>query len=455
MRKPEPDFSPARLAELLFGEWQLPAGARLRLAYSGGLDSTVLLHALAGLRADHGFSLSAIHIDHALHAGSAAWAVRCAQACGSLAVPFESYRVQVQLADEGLEAAARRARYAALGAALGTGEFLVTAQQRDDQAETLLLQLLRGAGIAGLAAMPPRARFGAGELLRPILGFSRAALQDWAVANHLEWIEDPSNQNLHLRRNFLRAEILPRLARVWPDASAKLARTASHAAEARSLLDEVAGQDLAACQAHDSRHAPALSVQACAALAPARQRNLLRFWLRQQGFPAPSGHSLNELLAQLRVVPVSQHSCLRWPGVEVWRYRNLLVALAVRPLPDPALDVEWPDLRVPIEVHGVGRLHAEPVRGRGLVRARLSGPLHIRLRRGGEVMRLPGREHRHMLKKCLQAEGVPPWQRARLPLVFSGTDIAAVADLWVCAPFAARPDEEGLVIVWEPFRAGT
>ena len=436
---------------MLFDELCLPPGARLKVAYSGGLDSHVLLHALSGLRANHNFSLSAVHIDHDLQAASADWSRLCASVCATLDVDYVVKRVTVEgVADEGLEAAARRARYAALVAALEPGDILLTAHHGDDQAETVLLQLLRGTGVAGLAAMPIQAGFGTGRIVRPLLGFARTALHAYAQAHRLVWIEDPSNQALHLRRSFLRAEILPRLARHWSAHASLLARTARHAAEAMELLDEVAATDLAACR-HAVPHSPqALSIKALAALSVAHQRNLLRYWLRRQGFLAPAASQLEEVLAQVQTAPRSQQARVCWPGTEVWRYRDLLVALPAQHAPDLALDVVW-DLRVPLDLSGIGRLRAVPLRGQGLSCARLNGKsLHVRLRSGGETLMLAGRSHHHVLKKLLQAEGVPPWLRACLPLFYVDHELAAVADRWVCTSFLAGDGEEGLKIVWEP-----
>jgi tRNA(Ile)-lysidine synthase len=453
LRKPDAGFSPATLAAVLFDELRLPPNACLKVAYSGGVDSHVLLHALSilRLREDHRFSLSAIHIDHNLQPVSAEWGRHCAQVCSALEVPYEVKRVRVGgVAEEGLEAAARRARYAALAAALAPGDILLTAHHGDDQAETVLLQLLRGTGIAGLAAMPAQSVLGPGQIVRPLLGFSRAALHAYAQKQQLAWIEDPSNRALHLRRNYLRAEILPRLARHWPVHASLLTRTARHAAEAMGLLNEVAETDFAACR-HAVAHSPqALSIRALLALSEARQRNLLRYWLRCQGFQAPATLQLEEVLEQAHTVPRSQQACVCWLGTEVWRYRDLLVAMPAQHAPDPALDIAW-DLRTPVNLPGVGRLHAVPVQGQGLSWARLNGKsLHIRLRFGGETLLLPGRGHHHALKKLLQEEGVPPWLRVRLPLLYVDHELAAVADRWVCAPYLAGDGEEGLEIVWEP-----
>jgi tRNA(Ile)-lysidine synthase len=452
LRKPDASFSPAALSAVLFDELRLPSGVHLKVAYSGGLDSHVLLYALSVLRADHHFSLSAVHVDHDLLPASAEWGKHCAQICAGLDVQYELKRIRVKgIADEGLEAAARRARYAALNAALGSEEILLTAHHCDDQAETVLLQLLRGSGVAGLAAMPMRARFGPGQIVRPLLGFARTALHAYAQEHNLSWIEDPSNQESHLRRNFLRTEILPRLAHHWPASASMLARTAHHAADAMKLLDEVAETDLATCRTAVAHSPQALSINALLALSEARQRNLLRFWLRHQGFLAPATAQLQEVLARAHSTPRSQQARVCWPGAEVWRYRDLLVAIPAQHVPDPALDVAW-DLRAPLDLPGIGRLDIVPARGQGLSSVRLDGrSLHIRMRSGGETLMLSGRVHHHALKKLLQAEGVPPWLRSRLPLFYVDHELAAVADRWVCAAYLAGDGEAGLRIVWEPF----
>ena len=454
MRKPDSGFFPVALAALLFDEWRLPAHARLNVAYSGGLDSHVLLHALATLRARHDFSLNALHIDHGLQPASASWSEHCAGVCRALDIPCVTCRVTVSgIADEGLEAAARRARYAAFAELLEPGSYLLTAHQRDDQAETVLLQLLRGAGVAGLAAMAERSQFGSGELLRPLLRTDRSALHAYALEHRLDWIEDPSNSDLHLRRNFLRREILPRLAHHWPEAASLLARSAQHAAEAQGLLDDLARSDLEICRSPDpEQHPDGLSVSAVSGLSVSRQRNVLRKWLKDNGHRPPSETHLNTLLEQVRRPSRSRRACVRWSGAEVWRYRDLLVAVPAQPGVDLQLDVTW-DMRSVLDLPGIGQLRAEPARGRGFVPARLDDILHVRLRQGGERCALPGRKHHHRLKKLLQAAGVPPWERARLPLFYAGNALVAVADRWTCAPYAAGPDEEGLAIVWRPFTA--
>jgi tRNA(Ile)-lysidine synthase len=451
LRKPDSVFSPSALAALLFDEWRLPSRARLRVAYSGGLDSHVLLHALATLRESIAIELSAVHIDHGLQAASASWSEHCARICRELEIPCATSRVTVTGIDaEGTEAAARRARYAAFARMLEPGDHLVTAQQRDDQAETVLLQLLRGAGLAGLAAMPARSRLGCAELLRPLLCFDRRALHEYALRHELHWVEDPSNTNLNLRRNFLRHAVLPRIADQWPEAATNLARSACHAAEAQGLLDELANADLAGCHSADAAYPDGLSVAAVGRLSAPRQRNVLRYWLKKQNYRAPSEIQLKSLTDQLRTTTRSGSACISWPGVTIWRYRNLLVAMSAEPPADDRLDLTW-DLSSVLDIPGIGQLLVRPARGRGIAVGRLADGLRVRLRQGGERCLLPGRNHHHSLKKLLQAAGVPPWERARLPLFYAGNDLVAVADRWTCAPYAAGPGEAGLAISWQPF----
>lgn len=442
---------------MLFGDLRLAANTSFRVAYSGGLDSHSLLHALAALRAAAPLRLEAMHVDHGLHPASAEWSRHCLQVCASLEVPCRVERLEVRpMRGEGVEAAAREARYAAFARQQRSGDVLVTGHQQDDQAETVLLQLLRGTGIRGLAGMPVLARFGPGQIARPLLSFSRAALRRYALDQGLEWIEDPSNLDTGYRRNRLRQQLIPQLEEYWPSIRRVLARSAAHAAETLQLLDEVGAQDLACCLARD-RHGdgrlrpPSLSVAALVALSRARRRNVLRYWMRVRGFLAPSTVHLDEIDARLSLLPKSRHARIAWPQAEVWRYRDELHVMA--PLRAVASDLvlDW-DLTAPLAIPGTGyRLRPLETAGRGLARTRLAGrPVQVRLRRGGESCRLPGKRHHQKLKKLLQDCGLEPWLRDRVPLVYVGGELAAVADLWVCEPYAAMAQEPGLAFAWEP-----
>ncbi len=433
----------------MFDRLQLAADASLKIAYSGGLDSHVLLHALAQLRATHPLRLSAVHVDHGLSPLSAAWSRHCFAVCAALHVPLVLESVQVERGSgEGTEAAARRVRYAALARHVGPDDVLLTAHHQDDQAETLLLQLLRGAGVQGLAGMREEMHFSAGRHIRPLLAFRRSALRHYADSARLQWIEDPSNADVGYRRNLLRHEVLPLLTQHWPQAVALLARTAQHAGDGAELLDELAATDLAHCRWQDT--AAVLSVSALLTLSLARQRNVLRYWLRARGFLAPSSQHLETLVSQLAVTTRSGHARFAWPGTEIRRYRDQLHGMAPLVPLAPGLEVAW-DLTRPLALPELGgHLQATPVQGQGISRARLAGTaVQVRTRRGGEVCLLPGRAHHHKLKKLLQDQGVVPWWRERLPLIYSGDQLVAVADLWVCAPYAAIAEEAGWQIHWQ------
>ncbi len=410
------------------------------------MDSHVLLHALWSLRAEVSWELSAVHVDHGLHPDSGQWAVHCRRVCERLGIGCAVERIE-GLSIAGREGAARRARYARLAQHLGAGEVLLTAHHLDDQAETVLLQLLRGAGVRGLAAMPELMPFARGQLLRPLLAFSRAELGDYARAHGLQWVEDTSNRDLAYSRNAVRHQLLPLMRQRWPRARESLARASRHAAEALELLDGLAAQDL---EPASSGASDTLCVSALRRLAPARQRNALRYWVRRCGYALPSAPLTEALVRLLQATTRSGQGTLRWPGAEVRRYRDTISIMRPLRAAQENLSIPW-DPRERVLVPGTGyTLRAEPSMGLGLSRARVTGvPLSVRLRRGGEHCRLPGRTHRHKLKKLLQASGLPPWVRERLPLVYAGEELAAIGDRWVCAPFAAHTDEPSLRIVLE------
>lgn len=437
-----PSFSPEALARILSEDLHLATGTRLRVAYSGGLDSHALLHAAARLRERGAWTVSAIHIDHGLRPESIAWAEHCRAVCAGLGVALAVERVRVEgIRERGLEDAARRARYDALAGLLAADEVLLTAHHRDDQAETVLLQLLRAAGPHGLAAMPPLAPLGRGRLARPLLGFARSALRAYAEREGLAWIEDASNRESGIARNFLRAQVLPVLSGRWPHAAEQLARAARHHAEAAAVLAEVGEADLARAQIDGG-----LSLTALAALSPARRANALRHWIRRQTGLMPPEQALRDLLLQFERCPRSRHALIRWPEVAVERYRDRLRLVALT-APPGGWEAEW-DPGTPLPIPGTTWcLRARAGVGAGLSTVRLAGrPLRVRFRRGGESCRLPGRAHRHKVKKLLQEAGVPPSERARLPFLYVDDELAAIGDRFVCEPYAARAGESGLLI---------
>lgn len=392
-----------------------------RVALSGGLDSTVLLHLLVRLRT-HGAvpALGAIHVHHGLQAAADAWPAHCRQLCAALGVPLHIEYVRVE-GGASLERAAREARYAAFERHLGAGELLLTGQHRDDQAETLLFRLLRGAGVRGLAGMPVQRALGRGQLLRPLLGVSRAELQAYADAQGLAWVEDPSNADTRLARNFLRREVLPMLARQWPQASQSLARCAEHMREAQGLLDELAVLDLAsAAQPSDCAWLglPSLALPPLRQLSEARQCNALRHWLAPRTALPDSEHWQG--WQDLRDAAVDSAPIWRLAAGELRRADERLWWLAGDWLRQPLAPEGWAAPAQPLALPGNGwvSLHGDgPQQG-----------LQIRYRVGGEVLALPGRGHRD-LKRLLNERGVPAFVRGRLPLLYRGGELLAVANL--------------------------
>lgn len=434
---PPPAFTDVDITDHLRRFLQsLPPAGRYVVAYSGGLDSHVLLHALSSL----GLNLAAVHVHHGLSPNADLWSEHCLATCKELGVPCRVLRVRVTAAGSGREAAARSARYAALEQALGEGEMLLTAHHQDDQAETLLLMLLRGAGVAGLAAMPPLRRFAAGWLARPLLGLPRDVLRHYAETHHLSWVDDESNFDTSLDRNYLRHDLLPGLRRRWPAADRALARSAAHLAEARELLTELAVADQAG--AGGSRPGT-LSVAALGRLTPARRRNLLRHWIGDRGLPPPDSAHLRRIEQEVLPARADAEPCVAWPGAEVRRYRDDLHALPPT-IPPPALELSW-DPQQPLALPDGRRLVAAPALGQGLGAARCAGArLTVRFRAGGERCAPAGRGHSHELKKLFQEAGVPPWERERVPLLFVDGVLAQVVGYWICESFAAGAGEAAL-----------
>lgn len=426
----------------------LPAARRYSVALSGGCDSTVLLHAMATLRPRlGGVSLASVHVDHGLHEDSAAWSQHCRAFAGELGVECTVLKVNAHPSPgQSREAAARTARYAALANWLQPRDVLLTAHHREDQAETLLLQLLRGAGAAGLAAMPVHTALGRGVLARPLLGVSREALRVYALHYDLLWIEDPSNFDTSFDRNYLRHDILPRLRTRWPGADVNLSRAAQHQQEVAALLDALARVDVQRAQGPQPHR---LRVDRLLELDESRQRNALRGWLRARGLPLPSTRVLRKVCTDVLHAAWDRVPRVAWQGVELRRYRNELFAMSPLAPVDAGTTLMWRPLEAALALpHNLGELCAHPVRGRGLRYDSCGGPLQVRFRQGGERCRPVGAVHTRELKTLFQERGIPPWERDRMPFIYIGGTLAAVADHWICAEYAADVDKPGLLIEW-------
>jgi tRNA(Ile)-lysidine synthase len=443
-RKRPPSDLAARVRDRLLEH--VPRGARVTLALSGGVDSVVALDLLARLAPAHPFALSCLHVDHGISPNARDWA-RFARAtarrygvrCAVRAVDLAPHR------DLGLEGAARAARYAAFARA--RADFVVLAHHQDDQAETVLLQLLRGAGLPGLAGMPTirdRGGGGAPRLLRPMLDVPRAEIEAYARARGLEWVEDESNADERRPRNRLRRTVMPLLRELNPGAPAGLARSAAHLAEAAALAAALAEID-ARRATKDGR----LQVASLARLTRARTKNVLRWLVATAGGSAPDSAQLDELLRQLLTARADRVVRVAVGSSEVRRFRG---AVWVVP-PRGRLRRDWrsrwdgrPTWPLP-ELGGV--LKFTPAARGGISAAALArGPVEVRVRAGGERFQPDPRRPRRTLKHLLQEAGIPPWERDELPLVYCGGALAFVPGIGVAAALQAAPRERGVAVAW-------
>jgi len=416
------------------------SAAPMALAFSGGLDSTVLLHVLANMPTARSRGLRALHVDHGLHAGSAEWERHCASVCEDLQLPYRGMRVDVDRRGS-LEAAARESRYAALAGALLPGEWLLTAQHRDDQVETVLLRLLRGAGSAGLAGMREARLLAGHQLWRPLLDVPRAELEDYARAHRLDWLDDPSNRDQRHRRNLLRHAVLPLLREHWPQVDSALAASAHRLAEDADLVAQMALQALADCRGLDPA---SLRIPPLRQLPDALMRHVLRQWTASLGCAPVPASVLERVRDELMDAAGDASPRLAWQHAELRRYRDMLVCrLDPRPV-EAGWSLDWDGsgpLRLPSPF---GELRLLPA-GSPLPAMR------VRPRAGGERIALAGRP-RQSLQHALQALGIPPWERERLPLLFDAADgeLLAAGDLLLSARWQARLDASGRWLRWQP-----
>ncbi len=428
---------------------------------SGGLDSVVLLHALASMPARPG-ALRAIHVHHGLHADAERWANACQRICDGVAVPLTIDRVEVvRDGGEGPEAAARKARHLAFETALRDDEVLALAHHQDDQAETFLLRALRGSGPDGLGAMQPWRSFGCGWLWRPLLDVPRTELLAYAQQHALQWIDDSSNADVAFDRNFLRHRVLPLLRERWPRADAALARSAALSAEATALLETEDAHLLAQVRGIDPK---TLDVASLSLLPEARRARLLRCWIATLDLPPLPATGVARIESQLLAACAGSKAKFAWAGAAIRRWRGLLHADIQRePLPSD-WQAGW-DGASPLPLPTGGVLRLESAAGAASATSfpaspsirqeppadpapAIAWPLTVHARHGGERITLPGRSHSHALKHVLQDLGVPPWVRARLPLVSAADgELLAVGDLVCSAGFDRWLRERGARLV--------
>lgn len=435
-------FSPAALLNTL--QQQAHFG-RYLVAFSGGLDSHVLLYALSQLAQEQAqlIQLRALHIDHGLQSASKHWAQHCHKVCQTLEIPYKCVALDLaQRVSNNLEAQARKARYQVFAEQLKPQEYLLTAHHQDDQAETVLLHLLRGSGTQGLAAMPQQRPFAQGYLCRPLLAFSRQALADYATQQQLDYLHDPSNDDTHFDRNFLRHEIIPRLQTHWSGVKTNLARVARLQAEAYEIVAHQAQHDLQDChlRAENSilyrgakitsdRVNTTLSISRLKRLSFARQKNLLYDWIKQANLALPTEKKIQTILTDVLAARVDALPCVDWHNTEVRRYQDALYLLSK---PTDTKKTQTPqeyiwDLRFVLDIQSERyhwRLQPEGLGEylQGIIQAQtqqlVDSQVVVRFRQGGEVIKPKGQKQTRPLKKVLHEAQIPPWERPHIPLVY-------------------------------------
>lgn len=407
----------------------LPTGVAICVAYSGGRDSTALLHAAATVLSARGYDISALHVHHGLSPNADAWARHCQRTCDALRVPLAIIPVRVARDGQGIEAAARDARYQAL--ARSNAAAVLLAHHQDDQAETVIVQLLRGAGVSGLAAMAPVFHRQGMRFVRPWLAHARSDIARYAVDRQLAWIDDESNHDSRFTRNYLRAEVMPALARHNPAASQTLSRSASHLAQSAELLADLATLDFEQTLTADG----ALVLARVAALSGARQANLFRHWLKRYGHAMPSQAWLTQALRQLLNATADAQIDLTLAHASVKRYRGdaYLVAHAPRQWHAP---VAWTDESCVMLPPSGGSVQFAESAEAGLRPPRLGERWEFRKRVGGERLRLAANRHSRSLKHLYQELSVPPWLREQAPILVCDGQIAWAAGIGVDAAFS-------------------
>ena len=425
----------------IFSNQQL-VNPKLVLAFSGGLDSCVLLHLLAQVKKTLPFQLTAQHIHHGLSPNADAWSLFCKDICDKLNIPLTITKVQIENNGLGIEASARLARYKVLLDA--DADFICLAQHQDDQAETFLLQLARGAGVKGLAAMATEN----GKLLRPLLDGPRKALESYAKQHRLVWVEDESNIDTQFDRNFIRHEVLPILKKQYPSIQQTISRSAKHMAEANDLLHEIALQDIQTCTDGKKLNSP-LNLHALQLFSPARISNALRWWLVQNACSLPSTAQLQQITQQLFTAKTDAMVKIKVSDTHsLQRYRNYAFLLAETEVV-PAINELWQGEDVVTLPDGTSLKFSQQL-GQGFAINRVPNiKLRIKNREGGERFRPDLGRPSRSLKTVLQTAEIPPWQRAQLPLIFMDETLVIIPNVGVDVSFQAEPNELGLSVYWK------
>ena len=419
----------------------LPAAGSWLVGLSGGADSTALLHTLVQLKEQLNTPFRAVHVNHGLHPDSNQWQQHCETLCQQWSVPLTCIDVQITRTGQGLEAEAREKRYAAIASILQADEALLTAHHQDDQAETLLLNLMRGSGVDGLSAMPASKQFGDKQLFRPLLNSNHQALLDYLSSNQIKWIEDPSNQNIDQDRNFIRNSLLPLLEKQFSGATKRLLLTQQAMAESRTLLESMADR-----QIKDSLlHSQVLSLSDELLDNPALFKLTIRHWLKKNAVASLPNRQLNDLCNQLQHVTSGSQTSVRWAGTCLRFYQNCLW-LQKNPEVAACEQIDWPENQTSLELN-------QPLGTLSLVSdkpIKLPGAISVSNRTRHFGLSLDRGNHHQSLKNLFQSASVPVWLRDCIPLLLIDDQLAAVGDWATSKSFASWLSQNHVKFTWQP-----
>lgn len=417
---------------------------QILVGLSGGIDSVLLLELLS--QQIDSKRIQAVHINHGLSDNADQWQQFTQNYCRQLGVEFYAEKIQLVVTGEGIEAAAREARYAVFEKRLKQNGLLFLAHHADDQVETVFYRLLRGSGSKGLAGIPETRPLGMGQLIRPLLAYSKQAIQREAVERDLNWIEDESNLNDRFDRNYIRNQVIPVIAKRWPDYPQTIMHSAGLSDQANQLSKDLALEDLASLDELNERAGWSISIEALTNLSTLRQRNFLRYWSEIQDLSAPSSKIINEILSSVVGARQDASPEIVWQS-QCWaRFQNRLYLLnhSNQQVPQD-FPISWNMQNCLLLADG-SQISAESSKDKGLLVAVES--LEVRYRQGGERCKPEGRGHSNSLKKLLLEYQLPPWLRDRVPLFYVNRELVAVGDLWVCEGWVAEPNQSGVKIKW-------
>jgi len=422
-------------------------GDHLTIALSGGVDSVVLLDILTVLSKQIPFTLTAVHVNHGISSNANQWSKFCCDLCHAYGISIHIAYLKIKKETGGsLEAIAREGRYHIFSRM--PANFIVIAQHLDDQAETLLLQLFRGAGIRGLSAMPVVRKQCAiaPQILRPLLEVSRHSIENYARQNELRWINDESNDDTAFNRNFLRHDILPLLKKRYPNYPQTLFRTSRHFAEASQLLDELAATDSENCLVCGK-----LQIDRIRKLSSARVKNLLRYTLAQQGTMLPSTAKLEDIANQLLSANRDNQIHITFGNHEIRCFKGAVYILHKKTQIQNFDHCAWQGEACLALPHLNGAIRFAQVVNQGIDQQKLRiGPVTVRIRAGGERFAPACNRPRRSLKNLLQETSIPPWQRSNMPLLFCGERLVWVPEIGIDWEFQVKSGETGILPLWEP-----